>query len=69
MSDINTTGTSGIVALTGNTKVQYTEGDHSSILSPKASLKATVEMQTQTASFVQTLGTMIKVTYPDIIKQ
>jgi pimeloyl-ACP methyl ester carboxylesterase len=69
MSDINTTGTPALVALSGNTKVQYTEGDHGSILSPEASLKATVEMQTQTASFVQSLGTMIKVTYPEIIKQ
>ncbi len=69
MSDINTTGTPGMVALTGNTMVQYTEGDHGSILSPAASLKATVEMQTETASFVQSLGSMIKVTYPEIIKQ
>ncbi len=70
MSDINiSSATDSIVALTGNTMVQYTEGDHGSILSPAASFKATVEMQTQTASYVQSLTTMIKVTYPDIIKQ
>ncbi len=70
MSDINvSSAVSGIVALSGNTEVQYNEGGHSSILSPEASKKATFEMQTQTASFVQSLGKLIKVTYPEIIKQ
>jgi pimeloyl-ACP methyl ester carboxylesterase len=68
MVDINTTGTPGMVAVTGNTKVQYIEGDHGSILSPAASVKATVEMQTETASFVQSLGTIIKVVYPEVIQ-
>jgi pimeloyl-ACP methyl ester carboxylesterase len=69
MGDIDTTGTPGMVALTGNTKVQFTAGDHGSILSPEASVQATIEMQTETASFVQSLGTLIKVQYPEIIKQ
>jgi len=68
MTDIDTTGTPGMVAVTGNTKVQYIEGDHGSILSPAASVKATVEMQTETASFVQSLGTIIKVVYPEVIQ-
>ncbi len=68
MTDINTTGTPGMVAVTGNTKVQYTEGDHGSILSPAASVKATVEMQTETASFVKSLGTVIQVVYPEVIQ-
>jgi len=68
MTDIDTTGTPGMVAVTGNTKVQYIEGDHGSILSPAASVKATVEMQTETASFVKSLGTVIQVVYPEVIQ-
>jgi len=67
--DINTSAAPGLIAVDGQTKAEFTEGDHGSILSPEASPKATVEMQTEVASFVQSLGTLIKVQYPDIIKQ
>lgn len=46
---------------TGKT-ARFLEGDHSSILDPTSSLDATVEMQTQVATFVSSTGTDISVT-------
>jgi hypothetical protein len=69
MKDINTSSAPGLIAVDGQSKSQFTEGDHGSILNPTASPKATVEMQTEVASFIQSLGTAIKVQYPEIIKQ
>ena len=48
------------VTSSGNTNpqhlVRFTAGDHSSILSPEASLAVTVEMQTEAATFLFTDG-------------
>jgi len=44
-----------------NKTARYLEGDHSSILDPSASPAATVNMQTQTASFIYSQGTAIPV--------
>lgn len=46
--------------------VNYLVGDHGSILSPAASLAATVEMQTQTVTFAASGGTTILVSNPAI---
>jgi Pla-1/cef family extracellular lipase len=50
-----------------NALAQFTVGDHSSILSPEASAAATVEMQTQTVSFIQSGGTAVLVTNPAVL--
>jgi len=47
---------------TGGAVVKFTEGDHSSILSPAANLDATIEMQTQTATFAASQGALLPVT-------
>lgn len=41
--------------------VRFSAGDHGSIISPEASLEATVEMQTQTATFAATQGTVLPI--------
>jgi pimeloyl-ACP methyl ester carboxylesterase len=48
--------------------VNFIVGDHGSILSPAASLAATVEMQTQTVTFAATNGTTILVSNPAVIQ-
>ena len=48
--------------------VRFTEGDHGSILSPVASQAATVEMQTQMASMIATLGTTVVVTDESVVQ-
>lgn len=48
--------------------VRFTEGDHSSLLSPAASAAATVEMQTQMAAFQATGGTTLNVTNTDVVQ-
>ncbi len=48
--------------------VQFTAGDHGTILSPAASVPATVEMQTQTATFAATLGTSLVITDTSVIR-
>ncbi len=45
----------------GSGIVRFTAGDHGSILSPQASLEATVEMQTETATFLVTNGDSLPV--------
>ncbi|MDD3764990.1 MAG: hypothetical protein PHP86_16985 [Nevskiales bacterium] len=47
-----------------NNVVRFNQGDHGSILSPAASLDATCEMQGQTATFLATDGTVLKVGNP-----
>lgn len=49
--------------------VRFTEGDHGSLISPAASLAATVEMQGQVATFMATFGTTIPVTNPAVVQQ
>ena len=46
---------------TGSGIVRFTAGDHGSILSPQASLEATIEMQTETATFLVTNGDSLPV--------
>lgn len=53
---------------TGGALVKFTAGDHGSILSPAASLPATIEMQTQTATFAATAGTQLPITNTDLIQ-
>lgn len=47
--------------------VCFTAGDHASLLDPSASLDATVEMQTQMATFVASGGTFIDITNGAVI--
>jgi pimeloyl-ACP methyl ester carboxylesterase len=47
--------------------VRFTEGDHGSILSPAASVGATVEMQTEMASMTASGGTLVQVANPSVI--
>lgn len=49
--------------------VRFTAGDHGSILSPAGSLAATVEMQTQMASMIATVGTTVVVTDTSVVQQ
>ncbi len=53
----------------GGGLVRFTAGDHGSILSPAASLEATVEMQTQMATFAASGGTLLLVTDNSVIEQ
>lgn len=48
--------------------VRFTAGDHGSLLSPAASLAATVEMQTQMASMTASAGTAVVVTNTSVIR-
>lgn len=48
--------------------VRFTEGDHGTLLSPESSLAATVEMQTQIATFAASSGGLIKVTNADVVQ-
>ncbi len=48
--------------------VRFTAGDHGSLLSPAASPAATVEMQTQMASMISSLGTAVVVTDDSVIE-
>ncbi len=48
--------------------VRFTAGDHGSILSPAASLAATVEMQSQMASMIATHGTTVIVTDESVVQ-
>ena len=47
--------------------VRFTAGDHSSFLDPTTSLAATVEMQTQTATFAASGGTLIQILDSSVI--
>lgn len=52
----------------GNSLVKFIAGNHGSILSPAASLEATIEMQTQTATFAATSGTVLPITDTTVIQ-
>ncbi len=49
--------------------VQFSAGDHSSILRPDASLEATIEMQTQTAAFMASNGTQLPISNGNVIAE
>ena len=61
--DRTTTDTSGVHGI-----VRFTEGSHSSILSPAASAAATLEIQSEMASFMASDGTTLLITNPDVIQ-
>lgn len=48
--------------------VRFIAGDHGSLLLPDASPAATVEMQTQVATFAASGGSLIKITDPSVIQ-
>ncbi len=48
--------------------VNFVVGDHGSILSPAASLAATIEMQTETVTFAASNGTIIPIANPAIVQ-
>jgi pimeloyl-ACP methyl ester carboxylesterase len=52
----------------GSALVKFSAGDHGSILNPAASLAATVEMQTQMATFAATAGTVLPITDASVIQ-
>ncbi|MBU1311369.1 MAG: lipase, partial [Gammaproteobacteria bacterium] len=58
----------GPQALAGNAVARFTEGDHSSILSPAASGAATTEMQMQAVSVFVTQGAAVAVTDPTVLQ-
>lgn len=63
-------GLSGVSTSTsGSGLVRFVAGDHSSILDPSASLEATVEMQTETATFAATNGSTLLITDTSVVQQ
>lgn len=62
-----TPGLNPVGAGTG-TWVHFTEGDHGSLLSPAASLAATIEMQTHAASLAASGGAAFAITNPAILE-
>ena len=65
--DINTSAAPGLVRVDQITKTFFTEGGHSSFLSPQVSPTVSYEMWGETRSFITTGGTKVLVQYPDII--
>ncbi|HHL32033.1 MAG TPA: lipase [Oceanospirillales bacterium] len=66
-------GLTGISATTQNpdgldVAVRFTAGDHGSLLSPSASVSATVEMQTQMASMIASGGTVVQINDDSVIQ-
>jgi len=53
----------------GSGIVRFTAGDHGSILSPQASLEATIEMQIETAKFLASNGDSLPVAAGSPVKQ
>jgi hypothetical protein len=62
----------------GSGVVRFVNGHHSSILDPRPnaaspdpelSARATQEMQTQVATFFASMGQLIKITDPEVVKQ
>jgi pimeloyl-ACP methyl ester carboxylesterase len=66
----------GLTTLTSSTQsatgirgvVRFVTGTHGSLLDPSTSPQATVEMQTEAASFLATGGTAVQITNPAVIK-
>jgi len=52
----------------GSALVKFTAGDHSSILSPAASLEATIEMQIQAATFAASQGALLPITDASVVQ-
>ncbi|MBN2896233.1 MAG: hypothetical protein JXK05_10140 [Campylobacterales bacterium] len=68
MRDINASA-APFAAVTANTKSRFTVGGHSSLLDPAASFEATMEMQSQTASFIGSQGQFIRIGNSAILAQ
>ena len=51
----------------GDAYVRFSDGDHGSIISPAASQAATVEMQTQVATYAASAGTVLPITNAEVI--
>jgi len=68
ISEANASGTIILYPKT-NTVSRFLEGTHSSLLDPGTTPSVTVEMQTETASFLKAKGTAIQTIYPSLIKQ
>ncbi|MBX2823450.1 MAG: lipase, partial [Gammaproteobacteria bacterium] len=56
------------VSSSGSALIQFIAGDHGSLVSPAASLAATVEMQTQMATFSATGGASLPITDTSVIR-
>jgi len=65
---LNTSNLTASAAVKPNQAARFLQGDHSSILDPSSSLSATVEMQTEVASFVASHGKAIPVNNSSILK-
>ncbi len=65
--DINTSAAPGLVPVGQITKTFFTEGGHSSFLTPQVSPTVTIEMWGETRSFITTEGTKVLIQYPDVI--
>lgn len=68
MRDINASS-APLTAVETNTKSRFTVGGHASLLDPAESLEATMEMQSQTASFIGSQGQFIRINNSAILAQ
>lgn len=68
-TDINLSAAPGLLPVTGNAAVCFAIGDHVSFLDPRPNLDVTVEMQTQTASFLYTKGAAVQITDASLLFQ
>ncbi len=66
---LSAVGADNATSAAPNSAVRFIAGDHGSIIDPTASLDATVEMQTQTASFAATQGTMLSVSDTTVLQE
>jgi len=63
-----TTNLTATTAIKPNQAARFLEGDHGSVLDPTSSLSATVEMQTEVATFVASKGTGVVVTTGTLLR-
>jgi len=68
ISEANASGVITIYPKT-NTVSRFTEGTHSSLLDPGTTPNVTIEMQTETVSFIKAKGNAVQTIYPLLIKQ
>ena len=68
-TDLNLSTAPGLLPVQGNTAVCFNVGDHVSFLDPRPYPDATVEMQTQTASWLASKGMAIQITDVSLLSQ
>ena len=68
LSLLDTTNLTATTTIKPNQAARFLEGDHSSILDPTSSVAATVEMQTQVATFVGSVGVGVTVTTDTLLR-